>query len=441
MNMISQIVYQLRLKISKDNLNKRLGKAAFWSIAGAVSQKVLILLTSFICIYILGRNDYGKLSIIRSTIQLFIVLGSVGLGSTATKYIADFRNSDLKRLKSIYSIVNLIGTVTGGLATLLICFFSGALASYLKDPSLSSSIQFGAVLIFFSVITSVQTGILTGFEKFEKIAIISVWGGVAEFICINLGAYFFSVKGALSGYTLGFIIMALLNHIAIQNEMKGKGVHFSFHHIDRTDLKILVNFSIPLMCSGLIVSPVFYFAQTLLTRFVGFAEFAVYAAADQWRIVILFLPSALSRIVLPILSNLNSSNQGDQFKRVLKINLLLNGGLSLLVFLGVAAFLPVVLYFYRFQSSAVMPFLILGGSSIGASLALVVGQAIVSKAKIWVGLSFNILWGIQVILYEWILLKHGFGINSLPIAMFTAYFIHAALMLLYLNRQTKSTKK
>ena len=195
------------------------------------------------------------------------------------------------------------------------------------------------------------------------------------------------------------------------------------------------------MCSGLIVSPVFYFAQTLLTRFVGFAEFAVYAAADQWRIVILFLPSALSRIVLPILSNLNSSNQEDQFKRVLKINLLLNGGFALLVFLGVEAFLPVILYFYRFPTSAVMPFLILGGSAIGASLAVVVGQAIVSKAKIWVGLSFNILWGLQVILYEWVLLKHGLGINSLPIAMFAAYFIHAAIMLYYLNWQIRSAEK
>ena len=423
MKILKDIFNRFGGSFAKTDLSRRFAGAAFWSFAGAASQKILLLGTSFLCMYILGKAGYGKLSIVRSTIQIFVLFGAVGMGSTATKYIAEFRDKDPARLTGIYSIVNLFAFSAGVLATAAILCFAHQIADYLKDPQLVNTVRIGALLLFFSIINSIQTGILTGLEKFREIAAISALGGIVEFVCIILGSVYFSVIGALLGYGIGFLFLTVMNQYAI-GKCRCPELHFSRKAVNVADTKELLFFSIPLLGSSLLVSPVMWLSQSLLVRYGDFSELGVYAAADQWRMVLLFIPSALSRIVLPMLSNLNGKDSVKSYLKVLKINLYVNAGTTFLFLLLFLAVLPVILMCYRLSSSCYLIFAVLAGSTFFSSLAAVFGQAITSQGKTWIGLWFNLGWGVMVIVSTVLFLHLGLGALALALGMLTSYLLH-----------------
>lgn len=412
-------------------LAKRFSGAVFWSLAGALTQKFFLLATSFLCMRIMGQDNYGKMSIVRSTIQMFILFGAVGMGSTATKFLAEFRDTKRKRLTGVYSIVNLLSLSFGGLTTIAVLCFAPLIADYLKDPGLIHCIRVGAFLLFFSIINSIQTGILAGFEKFKEIAIVGTLGGISEFICIVLGAEFLSIIGALLGYGVGFMCMTIMNQIAIGKLIHYSELHFSFKAIHWEMVKRILLFSIPLLGSSLIVTPVMWYLQTLLVRCCSFSELGVYAAADQWKFVLLFIPNAFSRIALPLLANQNNKNDVDTYTRLLKINLLINGGTTSLLWVLFAAAAPIVLWLYQLPFSCYSTFVLLAASTIFSSLAAVFGQAITSKSKTWIGFLFNLWWGIMVVYLSDYFMKLDMKETSLSLGMLLAYFFHTLIQGIY----------
>ena len=83
----------------------------------------------------------------------------------------------------------------------------------------------------------------------------------------------------------------------------------------------------------------------MLTRFASFEELAIYEVADQWRIIIMFIPASISQIVLPILSSISSS-KNDTYWKVFKINILINVAVAAIVTLFVSLFSEKIMSLY-----------------------------------------------------------------------------------------------
>ena len=78
-------------RIKASPLGYRLANGAFWSVSGAVASKGMMLVASIVVARMLTREVYGELGIIRSTVNMFVVFASFGMGMTATKYVAELR--------------------------------------------------------------------------------------------------------------------------------------------------------------------------------------------------------------------------------------------------------------------------------------------------------------------------------------------------------------
>lgn len=65
----------------------------------------------------------------------------------------------------------------------------------------------------------------------------------------------------------------------------------------------------------------------MLVKHNGYGDLAVYEVADQWKTIILFIPTAVSQIALPILSSMVNVDKSKYWK-VLKLNIILNGGIA-----------------------------------------------------------------------------------------------------------------
>ena len=128
-----QNIYNIiKSRILTSDVIKRLASGAIWSFTGTAIAKLIVLIASIFCARILGKELFGEFGMVRSTINMFVVLGSAGLGITATKYIAEYRYTQKERVASIYLLTTVFAVVTGLIVTIAILL----LADYLAVESL-----------------------------------------------------------------------------------------------------------------------------------------------------------------------------------------------------------------------------------------------------------------------------------------------------------------
>lgn len=117
-------------RIKASPLGYRLARGTFWSMAGAVISRGLILCATIVVVRILGKTVFGELGMIRSTVGMFGVFAGFGLGLTATKHVAEFRQSDPERAGRIIGLSGFSALGTGGVMALALFFFAPWLAEH-----------------------------------------------------------------------------------------------------------------------------------------------------------------------------------------------------------------------------------------------------------------------------------------------------------------------
>lgn len=412
-------------RIEASDIGSRLATGVFWSMAGAVISRGMILAASILVARILGKEVYGEYGIIRSTVSMFLVFAGFGLGLTATKHVAEFRSSDPARAGRIIAIASLFAMVTGLLVVTGVLIFADVLARALNAPHLAGVLRIGAVILFLNALNGAQTGALAGFEAFKTIAFVNLCVGLISFPLLVGGAYLGGLTGAVWALGINMGINWLLNHIALRKEAKRFNIPFTFKGCTK-ELPVLWKFSLPATISGIMVNPVVWVCNVILVNKPdGYGQMAIFEAANQWRIAILFIPVMVSQIVLPMLSSLNNADDLAKYKKVLKYNTLISGGIAAMIAL------PVILLGRRVMASYgegfaqgywVLICLVL--CSVLIAINNVVGQAIASKGRMWIGLLFNSMWAVVLLVISWILIRRDYGALGLALANLIAYVLH-----------------
>lgn len=430
-------ITDLYQQLMSSDVGHRMAVGAFWSFTGTALAKFLVLVSGIFCARILGKQGYGEFGMVRSTISLFVTIGFAGLGLTATKYISEYRKTAKERIGSIVYLTNGFALFMGILITVIILLISPYLAcDILNAPHLIDDLRVGALLLFVTVINGAQVGVLSGFENFKAIALNTLWGSVAECSFMLLGAWFYGVFGAILGYGVGFAVLYTFNRISINRLLDIEGISVSRSNFNKTDLSLLYKFSLPAALSSMMVVPTYWIVRSMLVLHNGFEELAVYEAADHWKIIILFIPSAISQVVLPILSS--SLGEGkDKFWKILKMNIYLNAGVAFVLVLLVGGCSPLIMRLYGNGYDDTCTLIILAISTIFNSIATVVGLSISSRAKMWTGATFNFLWALMVVGFSYWFISINLGAVGVALSIFVAYVIHSMLQLIYVSRVSR----
>lgn len=420
-------------RIKNSDIGRRMMYGAFWSVAGTALGKCVVLVASIVCAHILSKEQYGEFGIIRSTVNMFVVFGSAGLGLTASKYISEYKSVNKEKIPSIYLLTNGFAFVTGLIITVVVFFFAPYLANkYLNAPHLLNPLRVGVFLLFVTVINGAQTGTLSGFEDFKSIAINTFFGSIAESVFMLVGAYFWGLIGAILGFGTGYLVIYVLHNVSIKKDLRVNNIKASLKDFRAKDIRLLYNFSLPAMLSSMMVAPAYWIVKSILARSGGFEELAGFEAADQWRTIILFLPSSISHIALPILSSL-SCGSNNRYWRTFWLNMGLNGGVAFVMATLVSCLSPFIMGFYGSSyTSDSMTLIILSASTVFSSMASVVGASIYSRAKSWTGFAFNTVWAMMLISFSFLFLKQGLGAKGIALAILISYTVHTFLQLMYM---------
>ena len=175
---IKRTISRFKERLSGSPIMYRLARGAFWSLVGGVISRLFAVLSSIIIARLLGKENFGELGMVQSTIGMLGVLGGFGLGTTATKYIAQFQSTEVEKAGRIATLSITLSVIGGALVMMSCVLLSPVLAERVFNRlDLAPLLTAASLLLFVSILNEVQFAVLAGFEAFRKIARINILQG------------------------------------------------------------------------------------------------------------------------------------------------------------------------------------------------------------------------------------------------------------------------
>jgi O-antigen/teichoic acid export membrane protein len=421
-----------------DSLRSRFALGIVWSLAGAVVSRGFLLAASIVCARFLGKDGFGALGMIQSTAGMFGIFAGLGLGLTATKYVAEFRGQDPEKAGRILALSASAAFVFGCLITVLLILLAPFLATkVLATAQLAGPLAVGSGLVFFGAMNGAQTGALAGLEAFKTIARVNVISGVASFPLIVLGVWRGGLSGAVWGSVAALAINWALNNRALRRECATAEISYQFSSCHR-ELSMLHRFSLPAFLASIVVGPAIWVCNALLVhQHGGYAELGIYTAADKWRLLILFVPTSVFTMVLPVLSNLYGEGDDAGFQKVFRANLQLNASLGLLAALLIAAFAAPIMAIYgnSFRGGRLV-LIVLAFSALPEALNAILGQPLIAAQQMWWRFAFDVLLVAVLMTFAWILIPK-WGARGLAVSYGLAYAVTSLGLFLFIRHNTR----
>jgi O-antigen/teichoic acid export membrane protein len=363
---------------------------------------------------------------IQSTVGMLGIFAGLGLGLTATKYVAQFRTLDPERTGRIIALGCAVAIVSGGVLAFGLVAFAPLLATKtLNAPALADELRIASILLFLNSFNGAQTGALAGFEAFRSIARINLIRGLVTFpISVGL-ALMWRLPGAIWALAVTAAVTCLLSQLSLRQHCAAMGIrpHFSSAWRER---RVLWTFSIPALLSGAMVGPVTWAANTMLVNQQGgYAEMGVFSAANQWRSALLFFPGLVGQVAVPLLSSLQHAEGKGSARRVI-VGSMLTNALCVVPVLFVLPCSRWIMSFYGPAFSTRGP--VLQISLLSAALLAIqtpVGNLINAFGRTWVGFLMNVGWAVCFLVTAHVLLLWGWGAQALACAYLAAYLAHA----------------
>jgi O-antigen/teichoic acid export membrane protein len=410
---------------------RRLVKGVSWSVAGGVISSASTLVASVFVARLLGPAEYGALGIIQSTLATFIVFAGPALGLTATKYIAELRESDPERAARILRLNNTVAFLLGGVLALVVFVAAPYLASKtLAAPYLVIPLQMAAPALFLTSINSAQIGTLAGFEAFGRIAKINLLRGIVIFPVMWYLTMHYGLGGAVVSLSIVAAIGCLASSWSLRRETRRAKFPFSNQGY-WSEARLLITFSLPAMLSALMYLAPSWLANVILVREPnGYVEMGVFNAANQWRSAILFLPSVVTPTFLSILANLAGTGRMAQYRKVFLASVV---GITLVALapasvIAIASGQIMGAYGTGFSHGALVLVLIAIATALAAPCMAIL-QSITSIGNLWSSVVMIGVWG--AIFLVSVLFFKRLGAEGLAIAYMIAYAVQLILFASY----------
>ncbi len=421
---------QLYHRLKASPIVKRLAHGSAWSLFGSAISRILVLLAMILVARVLGQESFGEFGLIQATLGVAGLMAGLGLGGTATRFVAQYAMTDSGRAGRIIALVQSVSIGAVLFVAGILVVTSGLIANViLEAPHLQAALIWGTLLMAATAFRGIQSGVLAGLEKFDLIAKLNIFDGVVAVVTMMALAYFKGVEGALLGLALGAIVAWLVGRVLLMDELKTRGISICYKGC-WSDWRILTGYSLPSLLSGLVATPVLWFCMTLVARTPnGYVELGIYNAAYQWHGPMVFIPMILMSVSIPVLVQEWEAGRREQFRRVTFGICGLMLAISLPPVTLAAFFSPWVMSLYGpgFHEGEMVLMLLLAAAPLHA-LAKIASAALFGMNLAWWVLGTNLVWGASLLTVT-LWLVPTLGVMGLAIAFLIAYGVLGMLSL------------
>lgn len=271
---------------------------------------------------VLGPEQFG---VFRTVFYLFAfipVLIEMGVNVTLTKYIAEFKKTEKKRIGFLVKWLLKVKATAYSIMLCIVFLLREQLALLLlKDASLSYLIMPG-ILLAGSTFFLVFQFIVLGYQKFKLYSLSSF---LSLALSASLGVLLsgFGLFYIIFGWSLGYLIGNLFN---IRFFFKEKTIRDG----EEFDVKrIFVKFSLPLYLIGILVY-LYNIIVPTLSLFFPHEAIGYFSFAFLFYVATLLIPTAIAMVVFPKVSELNGLKRHGHAKGILKKAFMLYGTVTVM---------------------------------------------------------------------------------------------------------------
>ena len=375
-------------------------KDSFWSILGNVAGSGLALAAGIIVARFLGKEIFGEYGMIKATLLNFAVFSTFGLGFTATKFIAEAKGNIRQIVKGSTSIT----LITSIAFALLLFAFSKQAAVFLNAEHLSFALRIFAVNIVFNAISTVQIGILAGFKAFKQIAVNNGIAGAVLFLLSVVFTYYWNIEGALSALLISTLIRCILNNAVVRKNLR---TCISSEQQADGIVKKMFSFSLPIALHEGVFTITGWLQMLLLIKLTNYGEIGLFSAAQQWVMVILFIPGVLRNVALSHLSGANDN--AVEHKKIFHRIILINFTTTIIPCLIIFAFSGFIASFYgeSFIERLPMVLSIAVFSAVFTGVQNVYVQNLLSVNKTWTHFCLSAIFNVLTLVLSFLLISRN----------------------------------
>lgn len=405
-------------------LARRLVSGSAWSLVASVCGGGGNLVLFMFVARILGKLQYGELVLLQSTLGTIGSVAGLGLGMTATRYAAHFNGRDNLRLARILALCQYLILGCGAVVVAILYLGADILArDVLNTPQLATLVRIAAIGVLLTGLDGYQKATLIGFEDMRAFSMSTIYGSLAMFPLMLVGAFLWGVVGAAIALTVGYAVQAAISRQAVSHTLRAAQVSRRASRIT-TELSVLWHFALPAFLAGIIIGPSHWAVQAILTHNVGgLGEVALFGIALQWITMIAFVPAAVSRAIGPALIGKVASRNRNHSTRILGYTMILNAMVTIPAAAATAFFSNDIIRLYGRTFRGGGEDIVLA-AIIGALVGIQapIGSLIAAESKMWLGALMNGTWACLYLCLAFVLSTRG-AIGALS-ALLVAYVIH-----------------
>ena len=430
----------VKARFSGSSGSSRLARAASWNVLGGAASRVLSFAAYFLVARSLGSAVFGQLGMVLNTFLMLGVFASFGLGMTATRFISLHRPTAPDRAGRVAAMAPVGAGLLATLGALMVMIIAPWLAEVgLNNVALTPVLRLAAPLLILGALQDANQGVLAGLESFRALARVTALAGSSLAIGMVAGATLGGLQGCILGMILGMGTGYALTALAVRAEIERLGLspHLSGW---RSEVPSLWRFALPAMLAGGVVLPVNWLAGSLLMHQPsGDEKMGLFHAANQLRVMIMYVPGLVATAGLPVLTHLWSHTTGGEYFRVIRLKVVI--GFLTSVMLAIPAMLaaPWIMKGFGAEFAEGVPVLrVLACAAVITATLNMIGQALVSEGRMWTGLLLNFIWATVLIGLCWLWIP-GHGALGLAWANLAAFGVHLVTVSLYVLHRSRET--
>lgn len=322
-------------------------------MAQGVAFAFFIGLNLFLARY-LGPDRFGEWSFFFSILTVILLVSYLGINASARKFIA--QHNETAELKAVLRSSIKLRIIFSLVFTLLMLALSKPLAGWFDRPNFEVLFYAAVPIVFFAGLVEYLKNVFQGLHRLKYDFYINLSEyGLKLLLAVCFLLFINELIGVVFAFNLAFVFTAVL------------GFYFLYRHFykNRPDsgadyTSKIWQYSLPLF----VISIGFLIATEIDTVMIGILstdyEVGIYAVAKQIIVKLPHIALVISLGAMPLFAKMDHSNKEylkGLFYRLLKINTIIFGLISILILAAGWFFIPLI--FGKEYADSVLPLVIL----------------------------------------------------------------------------------
>lgn len=307
----------------------RLASGFLWSLVSTFALQGSVMLTGLVLARMLGLQSFGVYALATTTVMTVVGVAQGGVGIIGTKFVGEWLHEQPQRIGRVLHMCAVFTSVTGLIAASVLWGLAPLVAERLLDnPDVAPALRWVSLGALFHIQTVYLLGALQGFGAFRAISRAGSIVGIFHWVVSVTGAWFWGLEGAVIAFTLSSAARWWLFRGALRVARDEHRIEAA-RQVLPEDWALIWRFALPAGLASLVTLPSLWGVTALVARQPGgVAWVGLFSVAHQLRQLVLQLPALLNTVTASVLSRLKGQNDGGEFWRVFRANLMVGVGFS-----------------------------------------------------------------------------------------------------------------